>query len=100
MSDPPPRWGEPGYVPRPPTREQLKANRRGTGLLCLILAPPAVLFFVGGVVGYATLEPGQDDFGAAMSVVFALLFGIPAVVLGLRWQAASRSLRQRADEPD
>ena len=77
-----------------------RSHRRGTRLLCLFFAPPAVVFFVGGVVGYATLEPGQDDFGAAMMVVFALVFGIPVVVLGLRWRAASRSLRQRAEEHD
>ena len=98
MSDRPPPWGEPGYLPPAPTRERLEATRRSARLGCLILATPAVVFFVLGVVGYATLEPGEDDFGAGMAVVYALVFGIPAVVLGLRWRAASRSLRQQAEE--
>jgi hypothetical protein len=47
------------------------------------------------VVGYWTLQPGQDDFGAALSANFTLFVTVLVIVFARRWQQASRAIRSR-----
>jgi hypothetical protein len=90
-----PRWGEPGYVPPPPTRRQLEAQRRSARRWCLGFGAAALVLLAVTVVGYWTLQPGQDDFGAALSANFTLFVTILVIVFARRWRQASRALGSR-----
>jgi hypothetical protein len=90
-----PRWGEPGYVPPPPTRGQLEAQRRSVRRWCLGFGAAALVLLAITVVGYWTLQPGQDDLGAAMSANFTLFVTVLVVVFARRWRQASRALGSR-----
>jgi len=90
-----PRWGEPGYVPPPPTRGQLEAQRRSARRWCLSFGAAALVLLAITVIGYWTLQPGQDDFGAALSADFTLFVTVLVIVFARRWRQASRALRSR-----
>jgi hypothetical protein len=49
------------------------------------------------VVGYWTLQPGDDDLGAGMSANFTLFVTVLVVVFARRWRRASRALRGRGE---
>jgi hypothetical protein len=95
-----PRWGEPEYVPPPPTGGQLEAQRRSARRWCLSFGAAALGLLAITIIGYWTLQPGQDDFGAALSANFTLFMTVLVIVFARRWRQASRALRSPGqDQP-
>lgn len=92
-----PDWGEPGYVPPPPSRMQLEIQRRTARRWCLGFGAVALLLLAMTVIGYGTLQPGEDDMGAGMSASFTLFVTVLVIVFGRRWWQASRALRSRGE---
>jgi hypothetical protein len=93
-----PHWGEPGYVPPPPTRMQLETQRRTARRWCLGFGAVALLLLAITVIGYGTLQPGEDDMGAGMSASFTLFVTVLVIVFGRRWWQASRALRSPGED--
>jgi hypothetical protein len=92
-----PHWGEPGYVPPPPSRMQLEIQRRTARRWCLGFGAVALLLLAMTAIGYATLQPGGDDLGAGLSANFTLFVTVLVIVFGRRWRQASRALRSRGE---
>jgi hypothetical protein len=92
-----PHWGEPGYVPPPPSRLQLEIQRRTARRWCLGFGAAALLLLAMTVIGYATLQPGEDDLGAGLAANFTLFVTVLVIVFGRRWRQASRALRSRSE---
>ncbi len=93
-----PRWGEPGYVPPPPTSGQLEAQRSSARRWCLGFGAVALVLLAITVIGYWTLQPGEDDLGAGMSANFTLFVTVLVIVFARRWRQASRALRSRGED--
>jgi hypothetical protein len=84
-------------VPPPPTSGQLEAQRGSARRWCLGFGAVALVLLAITVIGYWTLQPGDDDLGAGMSANFTLFVTVLVVVFARRWRRASRALRGRGE---